>query len=67
MTKQDVRGVVDKFLERYTSRKLLVWAVSTAFLVVGNISPDQWVAVSLGYVGIEGFADLATAWKAAAK
>tara|TARA_Y100000296_G_C5076816_1_gene207765 strand:- start:344 stop:547 length:204 start_codon:yes stop_codon:yes gene_type:complete len=67
MTKKDVRGVVDKFLERYTSRKLLVWAVSTLFLVMGDIAPDQWVAISLGYVGIEGFADLATAWKAAGK
>ena len=56
-------GIVDLVSEKIVSRKLLVWIVSTVLLVTAKISPDEWTAISLGYVGIEGFADMAAKWK----
>ena len=62
MTKQ-TRQKVDKFLGRWTSRKLMVWGTATALLVFDKVTPDNWVALSLAYIGIEGIADIATRWK----
>ena len=60
-------GLVDVLTEKMFSRKLLVWVISTAFLAFGKINPDEWVSISLGYIGIQGVADLATKWKGAGK
>jgi len=57
------RGVLDIITEKAISRKFLVWVVSSALLFFGKIDPDSWVAITLGYVGIEGFADIAVKWK----
>ena len=58
-----MKAHIDKFLERWTSRKLMVWGTATAFLALDKLGPDEWVAVSLAYIGIEGLADIATRWK----
>jgi hypothetical protein len=57
--------MLDKWLAKLVSRKLLVWLTSTGFLIAGLITSEQWVAIALAYVGIQGFADIATQWKAA--
>lgn len=61
------RGALDIITEKAISRKFLVWVVSSALLLFGKIGPDEWVAITLGYVGIEGFADLAVKWKGVKK
>lgn len=65
--KNNDRGALDVIAEKAISRKLLVWIVSTIMLGFGKITPDEWTAISLGYVGIEGVADIAIKWKAAKK
>ena len=57
------RGVLDIITAKAISRKLLVWTVATVFMALGKITPDEWTAISLGYVGVEGFSDIATKWK----
>ena len=59
------RQMLDKWVAKLISRKLFVWAVSTGFLIADLITNEQWVAVALAYVGVEGFADIAIRWKAA--
>jgi hypothetical protein len=59
------RQALDKWMAKLISRKLFVWAVSTGFLIADLITSEQWVAVALAYVGVEGFADIAIRWKAA--
>jgi len=59
------KQILDKWMAKLISRKLFVWAVSTGFLVADLITSEQWVAVALAYVGVEGFADIAVRWKAA--
>lgn len=66
-TKNNVRGVVDIITEKAISRKLLVWIVSTVMLALNKLTPDEWTAISLGYVGIEGIADIAIKWRGAGK
>jgi hypothetical protein len=61
------RGFLDIVTAKAISRKLLVWIVASAFLGLGKITPDEWTAISLGYVGVEGFADIAIKWKGAGK
>ena len=58
-----IKAFLDKYLERWTSRKLLVWLTASGFLATNKLGPDEWVAVSLAYIGIEGLADIATRWK----
>jgi len=58
-----VRPYIDRVLGRIISRKFTVFTLSTIFLYLGSITGDQWVAISLGYIGIQGIADIATQWK----
>jgi hypothetical protein len=60
-------GLLDLVTEKFVSRKLMVWAIATALLWTAKITPDEWTAITLGYVGIEGMADLAVKWKSAGK
>jgi len=61
--KKEGVGLVDILSEKILSRKLMVWIVATGFLGFGKITPDEWMSISLGYIGIQGVADLATKWK----
>tara|TARA_R110000824_G_scaffold367722_2_gene556949 strand:+ start:434 stop:634 length:201 start_codon:yes stop_codon:yes gene_type:complete len=62
-----VKNIADKYLNKFISRKLLVWLSATAFLCTELITSEQWVAIALAYVGIQGFADIAVKWKSAGK
>ncbi len=59
----DKKGYLDTVQEKLTSRKLLIMIVSTMLVGFGKISGDEWTAIALGYVGVEGLADIATRWK----
>ena len=65
--KREGVGVIDVISEKVLSRKLMVWIIATVFLGFGKITPDEWMSISLGYIGMQGVADLATKWKGAAK
>ena len=62
-----MRHLTDKYLNKFISRKLLVWLFATGFLCTEMITNEQWVAIALAYVGIQGFADIAVKWKSASK
>ena len=58
-----VKAFADRHLERFMSRKLLVWLSTTSLLLAEYVNSEQWVAISLAYIGSQGMADIATAWK----
>ena len=60
-----MKKVFDRAIERYLSRKLLVWLSGTALLLGNKIDGEQWVALALVYVGSQGLADIAAKWKGA--
>ena len=58
-----MKAFADRHLERYLSRKLLVWLATTGLLFADKLNGEQWVAIALAYIGSQGAADIATAWK----
>jgi len=45
----------------------MVWFVSTGLLWAAKITPEEWTAIALGYIGIEGVADIAAKWRSSGK
>ena len=58
-----MKQALDKGLIKIISRILLSWVTASTFLCLGFINNEQWTAITIGYVGIQGFADLAATWK----
>lgn len=51
-TKMMIRNaVVDRGLQKVISRKLLVWFIGTIGVPLGYISGDQWIQLSMVYIG----------------
>jgi len=58
------KAFVDTWLEKLTSRKLMVWTTATYFMLFSSsLASEDWVAISLAYIGIQGLADIAAQWK----
>lgn len=49
---------VDKFLNRWISRKLTVLIIASVGLFDGKLDGDNWTIVATGYVAIQGFTDI---------
>lgn len=52
------REKIDILLNKWISRKLLVFAVACIGLFLGNITSTDWVIVATAYVSIQGFTDI---------
>ena len=60
---EQMKHALDKLLSKVTSRKLLVWGTATALVLTGSVTSENWVAVSLVYIGSEAAVDLASVWR----
>lgn len=65
MTKERIQTIsksagqrIDKFLNRWISRKLTVLVIASVGLFDGNLDGDNWTIVATGYVAIQGFTDI---------
>jgi hypothetical protein len=59
-----MKQIVDKGLNKLLSRKLMVWGTATyLMLFTSSLASEDWVAISLAYIGLEGLADIATRWR----
>ena len=63
LTMAQVRAWLDKHVERFISRKFLAWGTATYLVLMGGVTSDDWVAVTLAYIGSQALVDLATKWK----
>lgn len=61
MTK--VRAFLDSNVERLISRKFLAWLTATTLCITGVLDADNWVAVTMSYIGTQALVDAATKWK----
>jgi len=56
------KAFVDTWLEKLTSRKLMVWLTATGLTFTGHVTSDDWVIISAIYIGgqtiIDGIARL---------
>jgi len=60
---EQAKEFLDRLLGKFTSRKLMVWGTATALAVIGSVTSEDWVAVSLVYIGSQAAVDLATVWR----
>ena len=44
------KAFVDTWLEKLTSRKLMVWATATALALSGQVTSEDWVIISAIYI-----------------
>lgn len=58
-----VKAFMDKHVERFISRKFLAWSVATYLCMQTTVTSEDWVAVTLAYIGSQALVDLATQWK----
>jgi hypothetical protein len=49
---------IDLYLNKWVSRKLMVFAVASAGLFSGYLSSTDWVIIATAYIGIQGFTDI---------
>jgi hypothetical protein len=52
------REQVDILLNKWISRKLMVFITACAGLFSGMLTSNDWVIVATAYIGIQGFTDI---------
>lgn len=50
---------IDRVLDRFISRKLLVWIIATVFMFMSKVESADWVMISMVYIGSQGALDIA--------
>ena len=58
-----VKAWLDRHTERFISRKFLAWGTATYLVATNSLTSEDWVAVTLAYIGSQALVDLATQWK----
>jgi len=51
------KAILDKWVEKFTSRKLLVWMTATALMFTGSLESSDYVILSAIYLGTQGVID----------
>ena len=60
----EVKGIIDKVMERAISRKLLVFTVATALLYLEvGLDADTWGMIAMTYIGGQTAIDFARTWR----
>ncbi len=54
------RQEIDIILNKFISRKLMVFIIACIGLFFGNITSTDWVIIATAYVSIQGFTDIVT-------
>ena len=57
------REQIDVILNKFISRKLLVFAVACIALFAGDLTSQDWVVIATAYVSIQGFTEIVKSLK----
>ena len=52
------KETLDRLLNKWISRKLLVFLVASIGLFLANITSRDWVIIATAYISIQGFTDI---------
>jgi len=52
------KAFIDTWLEKFTSRKLLVWITATALAANGYVTSTDWITISIVFIGTQGAVDI---------
>tara|TARA_Y100000385_G_scaffold258378_1_gene286335 strand:- start:601 stop:783 length:183 start_codon:yes stop_codon:yes gene_type:complete len=58
-----MRSKIDTFLNKWLSRKLMVFLIATGLAIFGSLTSSDWVTISVVYIGTQGALDIATKLK----
>tara|TARA_R110000824_G_scaffold89108_3_gene218734 strand:- start:776 stop:955 length:180 start_codon:yes stop_codon:yes gene_type:complete len=53
-----MKAKLDKFLNRFISKKLTVFIMATIFIALHKIDPISWVNLSMVYIGSQAAVDM---------
>ena len=53
-----MKGFVDKYLNKFISKKLTVFIIATLFICYSKIDPINWVNLSMVYIGSQACVDM---------
>ena len=51
-------GIIDKYLGKWASRKLMVFIVASFGLFLGNLQSSDWTILATAYVSMVGFTEI---------
>jgi hypothetical protein len=54
---------IDRILNKFISRKLMVFLIACIALFAGDLTSQDWVIIATAYVSIQGFTDIVTKLK----
>ena len=54
---------VDKYFNKFISRKFAVWLTATALLSFDKMSGEEWAFLSVTYIGTQGVVDAFMKWR----
>jgi len=57
------KAFMDRYTERFISRKFLAWITATVLCLYGSVTSDNWTAITLAYIGTQALVDMAVQWK----
>ena len=60
---EKLKAFADRHVERFISRKFLAWLTATGLCFGVMVTSDNWVAVTLAYIGTQALVDMAVQWK----
>jgi hypothetical protein len=49
---------IDLFLNKWVSRKLMVFSIASVALFTGSIASNDWVIVATAYISLQGVTDI---------
>jgi len=58
-----MKAFIDNMMSKLVSRKLAAWTTATVLALYGVVTSEDWVAVTVIYIGSQAAVDLAKAWK----
>jgi hypothetical protein len=58
-----MKSKIDQFLNKWLSRKLMVFLIATGLAIFGSLTSSDWVTISVVYIGTQGALDIATKLK----
>ena len=53
-----MKAKLDKFLNKFISKKLTVFVIATIFVALHKIDPINWVNLSMVYIGSQAAIDM---------
>ena len=54
---------IDRMLNKFISRKLMVFVIACCGLFAGDLTSQDWVVIATAYVSIQGFTDIVKIFK----